>query len=71
MRLPLRCGPLEIRTIWRTATEHCEIVWGTFMGYRVRVWVHNRLIVDELTPDADAAVKRAWELRTEWTSFVD
>lgn len=61
----------EIRTIWRTASEHCELVWGQFSGISVRVWVRNRLIVEEALTDFDAAFSRAWELRTEWPQFVD
>jgi hypothetical protein len=62
---------LEIRTIWRTAAEQCEIVWGAFKGYHVRLWVENRLILDELVADVDAALERAWELRTEWPLLVE
>jgi hypothetical protein len=69
--IPRMKDQLEIRTIWRTAAEHCEIVWGAFKGYHVRLWVQNRIIVDELMADADAAVKRAWELRTEWPALLD
>jgi hypothetical protein len=61
---------LEIQTIWRTATEQCEVVFGQFIGFHVRVWVQGRLICDELASDAQAAVRRAWELRTEWPTMV-
>jgi hypothetical protein len=57
---------LQIQTIWRTAAEHCEVVWSMFTGYHVRIWVQNRMIVDEWMADAEAAGRRAWELRTEW-----
>ena len=56
-----------IRTIWKTASEQCELVWSQFVGCRVRLWVRGRLMVDELTGDADTAVQRGRELRWEWT----
>ena len=62
---------LEIQTIWRTAFEHCELVWGTFTGCRLRLWVRNRLVLEETMVDAEMAARRAWELRTEWPSLVD
>jgi hypothetical protein len=62
---------LQIRTIWKTASEQCEVVWGRFMGYHTRLWVRGRLIVDELAADLDTAVQRAWELRTEWALLVE
>ena len=46
-----------IRTIWKTASEQCELVWSQFNGYRVRLWVRGRLIVDELTGDADTGIR--------------
>lgn len=61
---------IEIRTIWRTAAEHCEVVWGQFTAYRVRLWVQNRLILEETLHDAEAAVRRAQELRVEWPQLV-
>jgi hypothetical protein len=57
---------IEIQTIWHTATEQCEVVFGQFIGFHVRVWVQGRLICDELASDAQAAVRRAWELRSDW-----
>ena len=60
-----------IRTIWKTASEQCELVWSQFNGYRVRLWVRGRLIVDELMADADAATRRGWELRLDWQQLVD
>jgi hypothetical protein len=60
-----------IRTIWKTASEQCEVVWSQFNGYRVRLWVKGRLIVDELTGDADSAMRRGWELRLDWPNLVD
>jgi len=61
----------EIRTIWRTAAEHCELVWGRFSGYHVRLWVKNRLILEEALYNVDDAIRRAWELRVEWPRLVD
>jgi hypothetical protein len=60
-----------IRTIWKTASEQCELVWSQFNGYRVRLWVRGRLIVDEFTGDADAGVRRGWELRLDWPQLID
>ena len=62
---------VTIQTIWKTASEQCEIVFGPLMGYHVRLWVKGRLIVDELMADAQAAIDRAWDLRLEWPSLVD
>ena len=61
---------LQIQTIWRTASEQCEVVWSQFLGYRTRLWVSGRLLVDEWMADAQQATRRAWELRTEWPSLV-
>lgn len=66
-----RMGNFEIRTIWRTAAEHCEIVWGSFGGYHLQLWVRNRMVLDEWLHDLDVAIERAWELRIEWPSLVD
>ena len=71
MYAPPMASELEIQTIWRTAAEHCEIVWGRFKGHHVRLWVKNRMILDELMADAETALARAWELRTEWPQLVD
>ena len=59
-------GPLQIVTVWRTTAEHCEIVWTAFNGYRVRLWVQNRILIDELMADADDAISRACQLREQW-----
>jgi hypothetical protein len=57
-----------IRTIWKTASEQCEIVCSQFNGYRVRLWVQGRLIIDELTSDAESALRRGLELRLQWST---
>jgi hypothetical protein len=62
---------IEIRTIWRTSTEQCELVVHKISGYRLRLWVQGRLIVDEYMADAVAGIERAWELRTEWPALVE
>jgi hypothetical protein len=61
---------LQVQTIWRTAAEQCEIVWAQFISYRVRLWVNNRLLLEEVVADFEAGVQRAWELRTEWPTLV-
>lgn len=61
----------QIRTIWRTAAEQCELVWGQFTGCHVRLWVKNRLILEEALYNVDDALRRAWELRVEWPRLVD
>jgi hypothetical protein len=63
-------GP-EIQTIWRTAAEHCEVVIGQFTGFHVRLWVQSRLVIDETLYDFENAVKRAWELRLEWSRLTE
>jgi hypothetical protein len=62
---------IEITTIWRTATEQCELVFHKISGYRLRLWVEGRLIVDEYMANAAAGIQRAWELRTEWPGLLD
>ena len=62
---------LEVRTIWRTASEHCELVFSQNRGYRLRLWVDGRLMVDEMAVDAESAIQRAWELRVEWPGTAD
>ena len=62
---------MQVQTVWRTATEQCEIVWAQFISYRVRLWVEGRLIVDELVADFQDGVRRAWQLRTEWPGLVE
>lgn len=62
---------VEIKTVWRTASETCELVWDQFSGVTLRLWVVNRLILEEALVDFDTAFRRAWELRTEWPRFVD
>lgn len=62
---------IEITTIWRTATEQCELVSHRIAGYRLRLWVEGRLIVDEYMANAAAGIQRGWELRTEWPGLVD
>jgi hypothetical protein len=62
---------LQIQTVWKTASEQCEIVWSQFMGYHTRLWVQGRLVLDEWMANFEDAASRAWELRTEWTAFAD
>jgi hypothetical protein len=61
----------QVRTVWRTASEQCELVWSQFSGVTVRLWVRNRLILEEVLGDVDSAFRRAWELRTEWPTLVE
>jgi hypothetical protein len=56
---------IQIHTIWRTASEQCEIVWNVSIGYRTRLWVHGRLVNDEWVIDDEAALRRAWELHAQ------
>ena len=62
---------LEIRTLWRTATQQCELVWSQFNGYRVRLWIHGRLILEEIVADGHSGVDRGRQLRTEWAPQVE
>ena len=57
-------GTVEIRTIWRTATEQCELVFSLVSGYRLRLWVEGRLRIDEYMADAESVIRRGWELRS-------
>ena len=67
----MKMASSQIRTVWRTASEQCELVWSQFSGVTVRLWVRNRLILEEGLGDVDTAFRRAWELRTEWPTLVD
>jgi hypothetical protein len=62
---------LEIRTIWRTAAEQCELVVGRFTGYQVRLWVKSRLVLDETINDLESALRRALELRVKWPGITE
>lgn len=64
-------GHAQVKTVWRTASEHCELVWNQFSGVTLRLWVWNRLILEEVLVDVDTAFRRAWELRIEWPQLVD
>ena len=64
-------GEVEIRTIWRTTAEQCELVIGQFTGYHVRLWVRSRLVIDETLYDLESALRRALELRVEWPRLAD
>jgi len=61
----------QVETVWRTASEHCELVWNQFSGVTLRLWVRNRLILEEALADMETAFRRAWELRIEWPQLVD
>jgi hypothetical protein len=61
----------QIKTVWKTATEQCELVWNQFSGVTLRLWVKNRLILEEVLADVETAFRRAWELRIEWPQLVD
>ena len=56
---------VEIMTLWRTAYETCELVWGRFSGYHLKLWSKHRLILDEIMYDVESAVRRAAELRAD------
>ncbi len=62
---------LQVKPVWRTATEQCEIVWAQFAAHRVRLWVRGRLIVDEIVADFHDGVRRAWELRNDWPYLIE
>lgn len=62
---------VEIRTIWHTAREQCEVVWSQLAGCRIRLWVEGRLIVDDGMADIESAIDRGWELRLEWLRLVE
>jgi hypothetical protein len=62
---------VEIRTLWRTATEQCEFVILGLRGCRLRLWVKGALIVDEQVFDWADVLARAAELRIEWPRLVE
>jgi len=61
---------LQIRTIWKTASEQCEVGWDRFMTCRTRLWVSGHLTIDEVAADIGAAIDRALELRTQRPAMV-
>jgi hypothetical protein len=69
--MPAMPDHAQIETVWRTASEQCELVWTQFSGVTLRLWVRNRLILEEALADVDTGFRRAWELRIEWPRFVD
>lgn len=60
-----------IETLWRTRSEQCELVVRGMYGARLRLWVNGRLLVDEDVFDRATAVKRAFELRSDWSRHAD
>jgi len=62
---------VEIRTLWRTASEQCEVVILGLRECRLRLWVKGALILDEQVFDWADALKRAAELRIEWPRLVE
>jgi len=56
---------ITIRTVWRTASEQCELVFFGKVESRLRLWVRGALVVDELIIDIADALRRAAELRLE------
>jgi hypothetical protein len=61
---------VTIHTLWRTASEQCELVFLGMLGCRLRLWVNGGLMVDEEVFDWSDARRRAAELRTEWPRLV-
>lgn len=59
---------VNIHTLWRTATEQCELVFVGLFGCRLRLWVKGVLTVDEEVFDWSEAMRRAAELRLERAS---
>lgn len=57
---------VNIETLWRTATEQCELVSLGLRGCRLRLWIKGALVVDESVSSWADALKRAAELRIEW-----
>jgi hypothetical protein len=62
---------IEIQTLWRTASEQCEIVFVGWRECRLRLWVKGALILDEQVFDRAEAFRRAAELRIEWPRLVE
>jgi hypothetical protein len=61
---------VETTTLWRTASEQCEVVIFGLRGGRLRLWVKGALVVDEEVFDWSGAVRRAAALRVEWPPLV-
>ena len=57
---------VEIKTLWRSAYEQCELVLLGVRGLRLRLWVRGTLVVDEEVGDLGQAMTRAAQLRAEW-----
>jgi hypothetical protein len=56
---------IEIQTLWRTASEQCELIFLGPFRCRLRLWVRGALMLDEEVSDWTRALKRATELRIE------
>jgi hypothetical protein len=61
---PYQLKDVLIQTLWRTASEQCELVFLGMRGCRLRLWVKGVLVVDEEAFDWTAARRRAAELRS-------
>jgi len=57
---------VEIKTLWRSAFEQCELVMLGVRGLRLHLWVRGELVVDEQVGDWAEAMRRAAQLRAEW-----
>ena len=62
---------INIETLWRTATEQCELVYLGLRGCRLRLWIKGALVVDENVWNRPDALKRAAELRNECPHLVE
>jgi hypothetical protein len=61
---------IEIKTLWRTASQQCELVVLGLHGCRLRLWVKGALVIEEEVFGWSDAARRAAELRLEWPQLV-
>jgi len=56
---------VRIETLWRTASEQCELVVFGPLEWRLRLWRNGSLVVDEAVSNRAEAVRRSAVLRVE------
>jgi hypothetical protein len=62
----MKLQDVRIETLWRSASEQCELVFLGLHECRLRFWVKGVLLVNEGVADLTEALRRAGELRLEW-----
>ena len=56
-----------IEPLWRSPSHQCELVFQRMCECRLRLWIKGVLVLNEEVFDPTSALKRADELRAEWS----